>query len=346
MTPEHREDAQRVDPLGSSPARDSIASAGPETVSSSSRSATTSAVRAGTSRLRRSITPLVRLKGRRTILDTPEEEAERKPILETLLVGWTGSVIVHAALVALLLLLVFLLPQEKPRVAFETEVGSPLGDEDGLDRIGGFDDELPLDLELDPTELAPEPLMPELFTGLDINTDRVQADPDRSEVVGSTGLGGGEFGTARFGEGLETIRGIEVKVGDPQFTLIWDTAADIDLHVVEPGGSHIYWAQRQGKKGGELDVDDTDGFGPENIYWLDPDAEDGEKVKGQGPPGVYHWYVLYYGPPGGFGGKVVPTRWKVRVKHAGEVSVFEGTLRRVNQRSDVRSLRVGPPDGP
>ncbi|WP_152051000.1 YfaP family protein [Tautonia marina] len=342
MTPEHREDAQRVDPLGSSPATDSIAATGPGNAPSSARSGTATAVASRAARLRRSITPLVRLKGRRTILDTPEEEAERKPLLETLLVGWTGSVIVHAALVALLVLLVILLPQEKPRVAFETEVGSSFGDEDGLDRIGGFDDELTL--ELDPTEITPEPLMPELITGLDVNRELVQTDPSRSEVGGSTGIGGGEFGTARFGEGLETIQGVEVKVGDPQFTLIWESAADLDLHVIEPGGSHIYWAQRQGKNAGELDVDDTDGFGPENIYWLDPDADGGEKIKGQGPSGVYHWYVHYYGPPGGFGGKVVPTRWKVRVKHAGEVSVFEGTLRRINQRSDVRSLRVGSTD--
>ncbi|WP_169974188.1 YfaP family protein [Tautonia rosea] len=345
MTPEHREDAQRVDSLPSSPATAPIVSTDSGNASSPARSGNTTVTTSRATRLRRSITPLVRLKGRRTILDTPEEEAERKPLLETLLVGWTGSVIVHAALVALLLLLVFLLPKEPPKRAFETELGSPFGDEDGLDRIGGFDDEL--SLELDPTEITtPEPLMPELITGLDVNTDRVQTDPSRSEVGGSTGLGGGEFGTARFGEGLETIQGVEVKVGDPQFTLIWDTAADIDLHVVEPGGSHIYWASRQGKKGGELDVDDTDGFGPENVYWLDPEAQHSEKVKGLGPSGVYHWYVHYYGPPGGFGGKVVPTRWKVRVKHAGEVSVFEGTLRRINQRSDVRSLRVGSTSEP
>ena len=79
-------------------------------------------------------------------------------------------------------------------------------------------------------------------------------------------------------------------------------------------------------KNGELDVDDTDGFGPENIYWLDPDVPEGQKVKGQGPPGTYHWYVLYYGGPGGFGDRnAPPTRWKVRVKHAGRGQGLRGT---------------------
>jgi hypothetical protein len=280
-----------------------------------------------------------------TILDTPEEEAERRPLLETLLVGWTGSIITHALIVLLLILIVVLLPKEKPKLAFDTSLGSAFGEEDGLERLGGFDEELIRPMELDPAALA-EPLLPGTGSGPELDANRILSDAVRPGLGGGQpGAGGNAFGVARFGEGLETIQGVEVKVGDPQFTLIWDTAADIDLHVIEPGGSHIYWAERQGDNGGELDVDDTDGLGPENIYWLEPDAPEGRKVKGQGPPGVYHWYVHYYGAPNGFGGRAVPTRWKVRVKHLGEVSVFEGVLRRVNERSDVRSLRVGSAEG-
>ena len=58
-------------------------------------------------------------------------------------------------------------------------------------------------------------------------------------------------------------------MGDPQFTLIWETkSVDIDLHVMEPKGDHLYFGHRNGKQGGELDVDNTWGYGPENIYWL------------------------------------------------------------------------------
>ena len=104
---------------------------------------------------------------------------------------------------------------------------------------------------------------------------------------GNWGAGNGEgFGLARFGDGGEVIRGVAVKVGDPQFTLIWDTkGVDIDLHVIEPGGDRIYFGDRNGDQGGELDVDNTWGYGPENIYWLVP-SKGRKKVKGPGPPGL------------------------------------------------------------
>ena len=86
-------------------------------------------------------------------------------------------------------------------------------------------------------------------------------------------------------------------MGDPQFTLIWNTdGVDLDLHVLEPGGKEIYWEDPKGSKGGELDVDNTKGFGPENIYWLvESDGPGSEKVKGPGPPGTYKWYVRVLG---------------------------------------------------
>ena len=115
------------------------------------------------------------------------------------------------------------------------------------------------------------------------------------------GAGEGDgFGLARFGEGGELVREVAVKIGDPQFTLIWDTDADLDLHVIEPGGKEIYWEEPKGKQGGELDVDNTKGFGPENIYWLvESDGVGSKKVKGPGPLGVYQWFIVYWG---GFGG--------------------------------------------
>ncbi len=63
---------------------------------------------------------------------------------------------------------------------------------------------------------------------------------------------------------------------DLRFTMTWDTnGTDIDLHVRVPGadgvanttdGDTIYWINRSAA-GGTLDVDDTDGFGPENIVF-------------------------------------------------------------------------------
>ena len=130
-----------------------------------------------------------------------------------------------------------------------------------------------------------------------------------------------------------------MKVGDPQFTLIWDTdGVDLDLHVIEPGGKEIFWEDPKGNKGGELDVDNTKGFGPENVYWLvESDGPGSEKVKGPGPPGVYKWYVVYWG---GFGGIAKPTHWQVRVKHAGKVTVYHGKFKALNERSKTYTLTV------
>lgn len=135
------------------------------------------------------------------------------------------------------------------------------------------------------------------------------------------------FGLSVFDGVSEKVQGVSVKVGDPQFTLIWDTDADLDLHVIEPGGSEIYWEYRKGKQGGELDVDDVDGMGPENVYWQ----------VGSGPRGQYTWWVHYYG---GFGGKVRRTKWQVRIKKQGQVEVFEGVIGRIDEMSDRKTLRL------
>jgi neutral ceramidase len=47
---------------------------------------------------------------------------------------------------------------------------------------------------------------------------------------GQAGIADG-FCVARFGQGVEEINGIQVKVGDPQFTLIWNSRADLDFHL-------------------------------------------------------------------------------------------------------------------
>jgi hypothetical protein len=42
---------------------------------------------------------------------------------------------------------------------------------------------------------------------------------------------------------------------DLAFTLLWDTADDLDIHVEAPGGFEISWKSRQSPCGGKLDVD-------------------------------------------------------------------------------------------
>ena len=71
--------------------------------------------------------------------------------------------------------------------------------------------------------------------------------------------------------------------GALQVTLRWDTTVDMDLHVIEPNGTHVFYNAPNGTTA-RLDVDDRDGFGPENIF----------VSAGQAAAGVYQIYLVQY----------------------------------------------------
>ena len=82
------------------------------------------------------------------------------------------------------------------------------------------------------------------------------------------GAGAGVFG----GFQKSSLSVISVGTGDVQMNLTWDSKADLDLHVVDPSGSEIYWAARTSPTGGQLDLDSnaacaTDGPRAENVFW-------------------------------------------------------------------------------
>jgi hypothetical protein len=72
----------------------------------------------------------------------------------------------------------------------------------------------------------------------------------------------------------------ELGTGDVQVTLRWESSADLDLHVIEPDGTEI-WYQAPGPSstGGQLDVDSNVGCeqeaSVENIFWPTGDAPSG-----------------------------------------------------------------------
>jgi len=69
--------------------------------------------------------------------------------------------------------------------------------------------------------------------------------------------------------------------------LAWNTdASDLDLHVITPDGQHCWYGHRTLANGGALDIDVTDGYGPE--IFATP----------VGMPGLYYVYVNYYGGGG------------------------------------------------
>lgn len=70
---------------------------------------------------------------------------------------------------------------------------------------------------------------------------------------------------------------------DISLLLTWeDPMADVDLHIHEASGEHVWYQDRESQKGGLLYYDITDGFGPE-IY-----------VLGGAPKGSYRLDVIYY----------------------------------------------------
>jgi uncharacterized protein YfaP (DUF2135 family) len=60
--------------------------------------------------------------------------------------------------------------------------------------------------------------------------------------------------------------------GAVQVNVSWNTAADVDLHVVDPSGEEIYYGHRSAASGGTLDLDSNAACGgddkrAENITW-------------------------------------------------------------------------------
>jgi hypothetical protein len=65
---------------------------------------------------------------------------------------------------------------------------------------------------------------------------------------------------------------VPVGTGEVQVSVSWNAESDVDLHVVEPGGEEIYYANSTSAAGGSLDLDSNagcsiDGVKNENITW-------------------------------------------------------------------------------
>ena len=109
---------------------------------------------------------------------------------------------------------------------------------------------------------------------------------------------------------------LQVGTGDVQVTLSWDSDSDVDLHVVDPNGDEVHWANRQVASGGELDLDSNagcaiDGVRNENITW----------PVGSAPRGTYTVRVDYWSAC-----SVAATSYTVLVNNGGNVEIFTGTF--------------------
>ena len=96
-----------------------------------------------------------------------------------------------------------------------------------------------------------------------------------------------------------TISVLRLGTGSLQVSLSWDTETDQDLYVVDPNGEEISYTTTFSSSGGQLDRDDTDGYGPENIYWEEsaPDGDYSVSVNdytGTSTPNTF--YITISGP--------------------------------------------------
>lgn len=97
--------------------------------------------------------------------------------------------------------------------------------------------------------------------------------------------------------------------GDIKMTLTWDFVSDVDLHVIDPTGFEIYFANKRAPSGGWLDYDNTYAYGPENVYW----------PSGTAPVGNYRVFLHHYS--GAIGGN-----YTVVVKAGTHSRTFRGYI--------------------
>ena len=115
----------------------------------------------------------------------------------------------------------------------------------------------------------------------------------------------------------QTLSIINVGTGDVQISVAWTGASDVDLHVFDPSGEEIYYANKTAASGGTLDLDSNpacaiDNKNNENIVF----------PTGSAPSGDYRVVVDYYDDCG-----VARSDWVVTVQRKDqEPLTFTGSV--------------------
>lgn len=122
----------------------------------------------------------------------------------------------------------------------------------------------------------------------------------------------------------QSMRFLQVGTGDIQVSVAWDDTADVDLHVVDPNGDHIFFNNRTVSSGGTLDLDanaacnrtSPPGGGEpthvsnENVVW----------PFGSAIPGTYVVYLHYWSACG-----LPQTNWVATLQRTGaQPQIFTG----------------------
>jgi hypothetical protein len=122
----------------------------------------------------------------------------------------------------------------------------------------------------------------------------------------------GKVGTLK----QRSVAALHVGTGDVQVTAAWDTDSDVDLHVVDPAATEIYWGNRQSPSGGQLDLDSNaacaiDSVRNENITW----------GVGTAPQGTYTVRLDYWSNC-----SASETNYTVLINNGGQIAIYNGTF--------------------
>lgn len=120
--------------------------------------------------------------------------------------------------------------------------------------------------------------------------------------------------------------------GEVQFSLVWESKTDLDLHVITPIGERIFYKSRVGASRGELDVDRNANSRKltnepvENVRWLEGDPISGRYTV---------WVHLFRGR------NENSTDFKLMSKTGSDVDIQEGQVSQVNGLTVFRYFYFG-----
>lgn len=192
---------------------------------------------------------------------------------------------------------------------------------DGIMKVvrKGYTTTLPANYDDGINYLPLDPLMGHDFSKIYFGT----YNENTQKVLGHSGKKGKLFPIGNavktlIANGLKKIKPGKSTTGPITVAVNWDKAGDVDLHINEPAGAHVFYGNQRGEIG-YLDRDDTTGTGPEHYYTSCENMKEG----------TYNIGLNYYADPDKNGGKAVATNLSVFGKNYRTIRTNLGTVRGV-----------------
>lgn len=177
----------------------------------------------------------------------------------------------------------------------------------------------------DSTQPEPSPLLPRELDSIPPETRRTtnrQVPPNQ----------------ATLNDNLERLlRQHNAGTGDLRISLMWSNHNDLDLHVVDPSETEIYYQRRRSGTGGLLDIDmnaspPLQSPAVENVYWPTRGA----------PAGRFRVYVNHFRQYD----RVDETPFTVRILIRGRTTDFRGSIRFGENKRLVHEFSLTPSSTP